>query len=267
VSEGLKRYPNSPELKTYLAFSLSMVNRISKDENERKEAVEKAIKMCEEVVDTCGDIKQVNNALNMLTRIYNETGDYKKAEECIAKISADCYSARIVGMVNMLGYKKCYSEQEQYAEESLWKLYWTMSHIFENMTHTFKTNGKYEKALAFFDAHEKLLSIFDFGCPDFHATYKIFACENKAHTYMKLGDKEKCIAELRRFFELAKQVKDVASSSDLNIAKRNPVYFSSIKEEILEEYMPNIYPEKALSKYDKFFGEDEEYNKFKREVL
>ena len=84
---------------------------------------------------------------------------------------------------------------------------------------------------------------------------------------MKIGDKENCIAELRRFFELAKQVKDVATSADLNISKRNPVYFSSIKEEILEEYMTNIYPEKALSKYDKFFGEDEEYNKFKREVL
>ena len=59
VSEGLKRYPNSPKLKTYLAFSLSMVNRISEDEKERKEAVEKAIRLCTEVVDTCGDTGEV----------------------------------------------------------------------------------------------------------------------------------------------------------------------------------------------------------------
>ncbi len=266
ISEGLKKYPNSPDLKIYLAFSLSMVNRISKDENERNQAIQKAIKLCTEVVDTCGDLKQVDSALNMLTRIYNETGNYQKAEECIARISADRYSGRIVGMVNMLGLKKCYAEQEQFAEESLWKLYWTMIRIFENMTHSFTQKKEYEKAIAFFDAYERLLSIFDGGCPDFCATDKIFACENKARTYMKMGDKEKCLGELKRFFALAEQVRSVAKNSDLNIAVRNPIYFSNITEEILEEYMSNIYPEKALPKYDSFFSNDESYLEFKRQV-
>ena len=103
ISEGLKKYPNSPDLKIYLSFSLSMVNRMSKDENEKKEAIKKAIQLCTEVIDTCGDNKQVDRALNMLTRIYNETGNYEKAEEAISKISADRYSDRIVGMVSMLG--------------------------------------------------------------------------------------------------------------------------------------------------------------------
>ena len=266
VSEGLKKYPNSADLKIYLAFSLSMVNRMSKDETERNEAVKKAIKLCTEVVDSCGDNKQVDSALNMLTRIYNETGNHKKAEECISKISADAYSSRIVGMVSMLGGKKCYEEQEQFAEDSLWKLYWTMSHVFEYITHTLAQNKEYEKALAFFEAHERLLGIFDYGCSDFCATYKIFACENKAKVYMRMGDKEKCLAELKRFFALAEQVKAVAKSSDFNIAVRNHIYFSCISEEIGEEYMSNIYPEKALAKYDPFFGDDEAYLQFKKEV-
>ena len=266
IRDGLKKYPNSPELKIYLAFSLSMINRISKDENEKKEAVNKAVQLCTEVIDSCGDNKQVDSALDMLTRIYIETGNFVKAEEAISKISADRYHSRIVGMVNMLASKKCFVEQEQLVEESLWKLYWTMSRVFECMTHSYMTNKEYEKAIAFCDAHEKLLSIFDCGCSDFYATYKIFVCENKAKAYMKMGDKEKCLAELKRFFVLAKQVKSVAQSSDFNIAVRNPMYFSNISEEIGEEYMPNIYPEKAFNKYDAFFGEDKTYIQFKESI-
>ncbi len=267
ISEGLERYPNSPDLKIYLAFSLSMVNRMSKDEAERKAAVEKAIKLCTEVVDTCGDIKKVDSALNMLTRIYNETQNYDKAKECIDKLSAESFSSRIVGIVSMLGLKRSYAEQLQYAERELFQMYWTMSQVFEYVSHSLMPNGDNEKAVAFLEAHEKLLSVFDVGCPDFYATYKIFACGRKADVYMKLADKEKCLAELKRFFELAQQVRDVAKNDDFNIATRNPVYFSDIEEEILEEYMDDVYPDRALSKYDAFFGDDEEYKKFKDDVL
>lgn len=79
ISEGLKKYPNSPDLKISLAFSLSMINRMSEDEEERKDAISKAVSLCREVVDSCGDIKQVDSVLYMLTRIYNETEDYAKA--------------------------------------------------------------------------------------------------------------------------------------------------------------------------------------------
>ena len=266
VGEGLTKYPNSPDLKIYLAFSLSMINRISDDENEKNAAMEKAIKLCTEVIDSCGDIKQVDDALHMLTRIYNETGDYNKSEECIAKISAERYDSRIVGMVNLLGSKKCYAEQKQFAEVSLWKLYWTMSHVFECLTYSLALNEEYEKAVNFFDAHEKFLSVFDGGCADFNATYKIIACENKARAYMKMGDKMRCLQELKRFFELAEQVKAVAESGDLNINKRNPMYFGSVTEEITEEYMTNICPQRVLPKYDQFFGEDEFYLNFKKNI-
>lgn len=53
---------------------------MSEDENERKEAVNKEIKLCREVVDSCDDAKQADSALNMLIRIYIETDNYGKAE-------------------------------------------------------------------------------------------------------------------------------------------------------------------------------------------
>lgn len=271
ISAGLKKYPNSPELKTYLAFSLSMINRMSEDENERREAVKKAISLCNEVVGSCGDSAQVDSALNMLTRIYNETGNYEKAEECIGKLSARAYSSRIVGTVSLLGMKKCYAEQKTFAEEALLNLYWTMNKVFEMLTHTLtRCEGEHERAIAFFDAHERLLSIFDGGCADFNATAKIFACEGKAQTYMKLGDKAHCLAELRRFLELAKQVKEAAKNEDFTPTARNGVYFSDITakaaEDNAEEYMPDIFPEKALGKYDVFFESDANWLDLKREV-
>ncbi len=266
ISEGLSRYPNSAELKTYLAFSLSMVNRMSKDPVERKNAVEKAIKLCTEVVDTSGDTKEVDDALTMLMRIYNETGKYEKAAKTIEKMSAEAYGSRIIGKTHMLGHKKSYSEQEAYAQESLSSLYHTASHVFECLTSVAIGNKEYEKAINIIDAHERLLSVFDKGCPDFYATYKIWATEQKANAYMKMEDKESCLFSLQKFIALAKQVKTVAKSEDFNIAARNPMYFGSISKPIYEEYMNNIFPLRLLTKYEAFFGDDERFADLKKEA-
>jgi len=263
ISAGLERYPNSPDLKIYLAFSLSMVNRMSKDEKERKNAVKKAVKLCTEVVDTCGDTKKIDSALNMLVRIHNETGEYEKTEKCIEKLSAEAYSSRITGTAHMLAYKKNLKELAQYAEHELWKMYWTMDHIFQCFAYEDKKTSNYERALNFLEAREKLLSVFDKGCPNFYATYKIYTCAEKAEIYKKLGNKEKCIAELERFAELAKQVQDVAKSEDFTLKARNPMYFSELCGDESEEYMTGIFPEKILKSFESFLGGDEKFEALK----
>jgi len=266
ISEGLSRYPNSASLKTYLAFSLSMVNRMSKDPEERKNAVEKAIKLCTEVVDTSGDTKEIDSALSMLMRIYNETGNYEKSADAIEKMSATAYGARIIGKTHMLGLKKSYAEQEAYAQESLWSLYHTASRVFECLTSAAMEKKEFTKAIDIIDAHEKLLSVFDKGCPDFYATYKIWAKASKAKTYMKMGDKENCLSALSGFIDEARKVKKAAKSEDFNIAARNPMYFGSISDPIYEEYMSNIFPLRMLSGFEAFFEDDENFAKLKSEA-
>lgn len=71
---------------------------------------------------------------------------------------------------------------------------------------------------------------------------------------------------MKKFFALAKEVEEVSKSESFNISKRNPMYFSCVKEEILEEYMTRIYPERILSKYDVFLKDNEEYIEFKAEI-
>ena len=78
-----------------------------------------------------------------------------------------------------------------------------MNRIFEKLTRTYVQKKEYEKALAFCEAYERLLSVFDGGCPDFYVADKIFVCEYKAQIYMKTGSKEKCFSELEKYAVLA----------------------------------------------------------------
>ena len=164
ISEGLKKYPNSPDLKIYLAFSLSMVNRMSKDEKEKHDAIEKAIKLCKEVINSCGDIGKVDQALNMLRRIYCEIGQFEKAVDAIEKISANGYRQKIVGRAQILEYRKDYLEHAKFTEDSLFQCYLIMDQLFELKRIALLEQKEYEKALSWCRAHEKLLSIFDEGC-------------------------------------------------------------------------------------------------------
>lgn len=265
ISEGLKRYPNSPELKLYLAFSLSMVNRISRDENEKKSAVKKAIGLCNEVIDNCNDIKQTDRALDMLQMIYTETGEYDKALEAIERLSADSYNCIIVGRVNLLYYKGEYDRQHKVGQKDIFKCWMAMGRMLDSLGSSFMAKGEYQRAAEYIRTHLKLLSMFDEGCPDFYATHKIWAQEKEAKCYMRIGDKSKCLEALKKVVMLADDVRKVASSESFEISKRNPAYFSELLDDngFEEEYMSDVFTDKLLAQYDGFFGDDEAYTVFK----
>ena len=268
IGEGLKKYPNSPDLKIYLAFSLSMVNRMSKDEKEKHDAIEKAINVCKEVVNSCGDIKQVDRALNMLRRIYCEIGEFEKAVEAVEKISANGYRQKIVGKSQILEYRKDYLEHARFTENSLHECYLIMDQLFELKRIALLEQKEYEKVLSWCRAHEKLLSIFDEGCEDFFVCHKLWNCEAKAQAYKKLGKKEECLQELKAFASLAKYLNPNAKAEDYQIGLRNPLYFSTIDDlGTQEEFMTTIYFEKLLPRYDSFFDNDEEYLNFKNDLI
>ena len=268
ISEGLKKYPNSPDLKIYLAFSLSMVNRMSKDEKEKHDAIEKAVKVCEEVVNTCGDIKKVDQALNMLRRIYCEIGEFEKAVDAVEKISSNGYRQKIVGKAQILEYRKDYLEHARFTENGLFECYLIMDQLFELKRIALLEQKEYEKVLSWCCAHEKLLSIFDEGCEDFFVCHKLWNCEAKAQAYKKLGKKDECLQELKTFASLTKHLNQNAKAEDYQISLRNPMYFSTIDDlSTQEEFMTTIYFEKLLPRYDSFFDNDEEYLSFKNGLI
>ncbi len=268
LTEGLERYPNSPDLKTNLAFSLSMVNRMSEDEAERKEAVTKAVKLCREVVDTCGDVRKVDDALNMLTRIYGEIGEFGKAKEAIERISGESYFYRVTAMARTLAYEHNDAEMMRYIEENLFDCWLAMDLNLQVLTSRLHEMGKYAEAALFGEAHKKLLSVFDDGCDNFYACHKFFANHLLAHSYRKLGDKENCLNALRALAACVSRMKVVETSEDFSVSARNPAYFGHIKnEEKMEEYMSGFSAGGMLGSFDAFFGDDEAYLACKAEIM
>lgn len=268
LSEGLKKYPNSADLKIYLSFSLSMVNRISNDETERSEAVQKAIKHCSEVVDTCGDTKKVDRALNMLNRIYGEIGEYQKAMDSIEKMSGDSYFYRVVGIARTLGYAHNDKELAKFVEKNLFDCWLAMDLNLQVLTSRLSELGKFEEVISFCKAHLKLLSVFDEGCGDFYVCHKFFANHLLAHAYRKIGNRELCLETLYNLLDASSKFQSVEESEDFNVSARNPMYFSNIADsDSCEEYMSNFSYGNMLSAFDEFFGDDEAYLEFKKRVI
>lgn len=268
LTEGLERFPNSPDLKTALAFSLSMVNRMSEDEAERKEAVAKAIKLCRDVVDTCGDVRKVDDALNMLTRIYGEIGEFGKAKEAIERISGESYFYRVTAMARTLGYEHNDAEMMRYIEENLFDCWLAMDLNLQVLTARLSEMGKYREAALFGEAHKKLLSVFDDGCENFYACHKFFANHSLAHSYRKMEDKAGCLGALCDLAACVSYMRAVETSENFSVSFRNPAYFGHlVGDEHMEEYMSGFDAGGMLASFDAFFGEDEKYLACKAEIV
>ncbi len=265
LTEGLNKYPNSPELKINLAFSLSMVNRISQDQAEKAAAIKKAIKICTEVVDHCGDAKQTDRALNMLNRIYSEIGEYGKAMAAIEKMSGESYYFRVVGIARTLAHKHDDQELERFVEKNLFDCWLAMDINLDMLTSRFSENEQFDKSIAFCKARLKLLSVFDDGCPDFYATHKFFTTLLLAHAYRKTNNKAACLDTLYSLASLFEQVEKVADVEDHRVGARNAMYFAHMNNDnMMEEYAYGFKLENMLGSFNQFFGEDADYLAFKQ---
>ncbi|MBQ8642364.1 MAG: helix-turn-helix domain-containing protein [Clostridia bacterium] len=259
LTKGLEKYPNSEELKINLAFSLSMVNRISEDEKEKREAVDKAVRLCEEVIAVSGREKYRDDAWHMLSRIYTETGAYTKALEAVSRIGADGYFYRLVGTVNALRFSKQYAEQIAFAETNLWKCLRAMHKMMDSLAGTLMETGDCARAAAFYRADAVLLSVFDEGCVDFEVCAKLFSCLGLAHCFKKSGDRENCLAQLEKLAELAEQAGRAAEcreGDDWYIHVRNPLYFAH-DPDIHEEYVSGFPAAAVMESFRGFMEADE----------
>lgn len=268
ITEGLKRFPNSARLKNYLAFSYSMVNRIAETSEEKTLALQKALSLCEEVLATSGDDHQRDCALLTMGRIYIDTEDFPSASEAIQKMSAENYYGRIAYTATILARKRDIGKHLTFVEESLFSCWLAMCHSVDGLVHSLANDQKdYERALEFQKLQLKLLELFDDGLKSelksegqvFYATSKMFLYEKCAEIHRNLGNKPECLDALRDFFGIADAVRAVAKSEDFHLSARN-TYFAEVgKEDILEEYMNEVFPERVLKKYEAFLGDEPEF--------
>jgi len=264
LTEGLRKFPNNSRLKLELVFSLFIVIRMGDTEEERSAAKEKAIRLCNEVIASCGDSRLVDSAFHMLSRIYNESNEPDKAMEAAEKISADDYFLRIAELSRSLVLKNDMEALGEFTQRNLFYLWLCMDSVLKTYTESLKEAGEEEKALDFLLLHGRILELFDDGCHDFYVCHKFFNCESLARIYMNRDEKEKCLEQIRKLKEITDMIKYVENVGEYHVSHRNGKYFSCLNEsEAVEEYMCGRLPLILLKGYDKYFGSDAEYCKLR----
>ncbi len=272
LTEGLRRFPNSARLKNYLAFSYSMVTRVARSDEEKALARAKAHALCEEVLSMSGDEKQADSARITLSRLYIDAGDFRSALAIIEAMSAENYYGRITYTAAIYAQQQDMAKHLTYVEESLFYCWLTMSHTVDGLVHSLADRKDYARALEFQELQCKLLALFDDGLRSklksegqvFYATAKMFAYEACAELHMKLGNKTECLEALQGFFGIADAVRAVAKSEDFHLSRRNTYFAEALNEEIQEEYMNEVFPERVLPKYEAFLANEPKFNELRK---
>ena len=259
LKENLEKYPNSPRLKTALAMSwlsLSWVRGYEKKAEEEETARRECVRLCREVIRTCGDRKQVDEALEILRRVSMDTGEIEQALGYLEQLSPDAWQLRIVGKAQAL-LQRGDAELERFGQRELLKLWLAMDQLICFMVSGYCPRDA-RRALAFAELRETLLTLFDRVSPDFYASRKFMAADTRAKLLRAAEDKEGCLEALRRQMELGKQCQAVARLEDHRLGTRNWLFFDRLNEdpEMQEEWVtiPNLSAH--LTKYKEFFGDD-----------
>ncbi len=267
LSEGLRRYPNSVRLKTALAFSYSMRHRMAAREEERREAAQRALTLCQEVVAGSGDKKQTDSALITMSRIYTEDGQFDAALEAIERMSADNYYGRIAYTASTMASRQDTAAQLRFVEESLFYCQLAMRHSVEGLIYSLlHTKQDIERARLFQGLLVRLLELFDGNNASepwpLWAAAKMQAHELGATIHMKRGDMAACLDELEAFFALAASARAIAAhavahaddANCLHLSCRNSYFADTTAPELLEEFMAEVHPERVLPKYATFLA-------------
>ena len=270
LKAGLEKFPNSPRLKVALAFSWLSAWRTGLGGVEKEEAREKCMALCREVERSCGDRRQVDAALELMSRVYRESGDYEPALACLERLSAEAYSMRLVGKADVLLRRGDHAALERYAEWETLQLWHTLYFLLSVLSGSFSTQGNGERGLAFAEAGERLLTLFDAGCEDFFAFRKLMAAERCAAICMDMGDRARCLSALRRVVSGGALIRSAAAAEGHrhHEADRNPLFFSGLRDnpEALEEWSPVFPFTPIFQKYEGFFGEDEAFHALRKEA-
>ena len=270
LKAGLEKFPNSPRLKVALAYSWLSAWRTGLGGVEKEEAREKCMALCREVERSCGDRRLVDSALDLMGRVYRESGDFEAALACLDKLSADAYFMRLTGKADVLLRRGDHAALERYAGWETIQLWHALYALLSILSGSFSAQGNGERALAFAEAGEKLLTLFDAGCPDFFACRKLLAAERCASLCMDMGDRPRCLSALRRVVSCGELIRAAAAAEDhrYHEAERNPLFFAGLREnpEALEEWSPPFPLTPIFQKYEAFFGEDEAFLALRKEA-
>ncbi len=202
--KALARYPNSDRLKLSLASAHSMMVRVGETEEEKKAGAEKAIDILHEIIGVSFDESILDQAYQMLSRIYSETGRFTQALETLEKLSPNSYCAKMLLTTQILYESKKYDELRRHVEKTLFEFFMNMETMTLFYYIALYEQEDYEQALLYCNMKEKLLRLFDEGGETLYTVHKINNAHHKAHMLKRFDRKEDCFQTLSYLAEMAR---------------------------------------------------------------
>ncbi|MCL2373211.1 MAG: helix-turn-helix domain-containing protein [Defluviitaleaceae bacterium] len=252
LAAALISYPNSDKLKMHLAWYYSMAAR-NVDDNAGY--ANKATQLCHEVLDTSKDTSIRDEAHFMLSRIYCATQQPEKALAELDKITTGNDYQQAIARATILFEASDYSALQKHVEKALWECYLAMSMSHFLHCNALSNQGKYAEAIAQFDLHDKILSLFDSGGGNLGLFGKMNCQLQRAFALKNLGKKSDCTKAIEIFVSLGERAKTVASHklSDLN------KYFPTLAgEEYVDGHMKaaeiDVFVATFKGKFDDFLS-------------
>lgn len=270
LTDALTKYPNSSKIKLNLGFAYSNIRRIGKTDEERNNAVEKAISLCNEIISMSFNEKELDGAYSLLASVYSETRDFVKAEDAAGHISSSSFNLRIMNMAQIYAESKNHQNLNVYIQKNLFYLFLAMD-IANNMyIQSLISQNKADEALKYCGLQKKILSLFDEGGYGFYACHKMSLNWIEADLYKKADRREECFQSLQEFAQHTLEAVDT-SSENHHISKRN-MFFKDVDEsEAFEEYFDKEnaigFANFIFSKFDAYFGDEERYMKLKNSIV
>lgn len=259
--KALTRYPNSDRLKLSLASAYSMLFRVGETEEEKKAGAEKAIDILHEIIGVSFDESILDQAYQMLSRIYSETGRFTQALETLEKLSSNGYCAKMILTTQILHESKKCDELRLHVEKTLFELFINMESMTTFYYIALYEQEDYEQALLYCNMKEKLLQLFDEGGQSLYTVLKINNAHQKAHMLKRFDRKEDCFKTLSYLAEMAKAALLIHDTAGHKISALNGFF------ETCDQIEPHMRAENVkemvtfmLSQFREYFQGEERFD-------
>ncbi|MBE6616767.1 MAG: helix-turn-helix transcriptional regulator [Ruminococcaceae bacterium] len=161
INDGIRKFPDSKQLKIMLATVLTDAARDSKKRKEKNALIDKAIALCLEVSADCENKDDADEALCLLCELYMLQGNLNQALISSQQISENNYDKRIKNEATIIASVYDFDNLVLYCKNNIGKCYKTVNYLMELLTDAYTVSNNDEGIKKLNKAGEILNSLYD----------------------------------------------------------------------------------------------------------
>lgn len=161
INDGIRKFPDSKQLKFLLATVLTDAARDSKKRKDKNALVDKAIDLCLEISADGENKDDADEALCLLCELYMLQGNLNQALLSSQHISENNYDKRIKNEAAIIASVYDFDNLVLYCKNNIGKCYKTVSYLMELLTYAYSVSNNNEEIKKLTTAIEILKDLHD----------------------------------------------------------------------------------------------------------